>query len=168
MAEIWKDVVGYQGLYEVSDYGNVRNVLKNGKLLKLTLHSCGYLSVNLCKRHVRKDYRVHRIVAEAFIPNPRHLPEINHKDENKANNHADNLEWCDRLYNVRYGTRTERSAEKHAVPVEQLTMDGIVVKTWDSMAEAGRHGYNFKMISACCNGRKKTHRGYIWRYCVSS
>ena len=106
--EEWKNVIGYEGLYEVSNMGNVRNVRRN-KLLKLTKTYYGYIQVNLYKNGIRTGLRVHRLVAQAFLPNPDNLPEVNHLDEDKTNNRVDNLEWCDRKYNNNYGDRLKKS-----------------------------------------------------------
>ena len=107
MEEMWKDFYNYQ----VSNYGQVRNS-KTGRLLKLQLNEKGYLRVALRIDGKTKWYRVSRLVASLFIPNPDNLPEVNHKDENKLNNRADNLEWCNRIYNVHYGTGLERMMNK--------------------------------------------------------
>lgn len=101
--EEWKDIIGFEGFYQVSNFGKVRNCV-TGKILKPGLQGKGYYSVTL----KRKGYKVHRLVAIAFIPNPNNLPIVNHKDENKLNNNADNLEWCDNRYNCNYGTGVER------------------------------------------------------------
>lgn len=106
--EEWKNVIGYEGLYEVSNKGNVRNVRRN-TLLKLSKNRYGYIQVYLYKNGIRKGFRVHRLVAEAFLSNPDNLPQVNHKDEDKTNNNVDNLEWCDQKYNVNYGHRTENA-----------------------------------------------------------
>ena len=105
--EEWKNIIGYEGLYEVSDKGNVRNVRRN-TLLKLQKNQ-GYIRVALSKNGIKTWLRVHRLVAQAFLPNPDNLPEINHKNEDKTNNRVDNLEWCDRKYNNNYGDRLEKS-----------------------------------------------------------
>ena len=97
--EIWKEVNSYEGLYWVSDQGHVKN--RHGKILIPEIRT-GYYSVDLCKDGKRKKCRIHRLVAEAFIPNPDNFPMINHKDENKLNNEADNLEWCTAEYNTHY------------------------------------------------------------------
>ena len=107
--EEWKAVPGYEGLYEVSNKGNVRNVRRN-KLLRLQKNQ-GYIKVWLYKNGIVTGLRVHRLVAQAFIPNPDNLLEVNHKDEDKTNNSVDNLEWCTRKYNVNYGTRNIRMRE---------------------------------------------------------
>ena len=108
MMEEWRAVPGYEGLYEVSNIGNVRNVRKN-TLLRLTKTNNGYIRVGLCKNGIKTGLRVHRLVAQAFIPNPNNLPQVNHKNEDKSDNSVDNLEWCDQAYNNLYGTRLEKS-----------------------------------------------------------
>ena len=94
MEEIWKDVVGYEGLYEVSNFGNVRSLFRYKKQLRWDVANNRYATVQLFKNKIGKRLLVHRLVAEAFLPNPRNLPVVNHKDENKLNNNVDNLEWC--------------------------------------------------------------------------
>ena len=114
--EIWKPVVGYEGLYEVSNTGQVRSLDKydsinrfyEGRILKLFADRLGYLKVGLSSNGKTKKYLVHRLVAEAFIPNPNNFPIINHKDENPSNDNVDNLEWCNAKYNSNYGTRNDR------------------------------------------------------------
>ena len=114
--EIWRPVVGYEGLYEVSSYGRVRsldkydsrNRFRKGRILTLYTEIGGYLRAHLSSNGKAKHHSVHRLVAEAFIPNPDNLPEINHRDEDKTNNRVDNLEFCDRKYNINFGSRTDR------------------------------------------------------------
>ena len=123
MEEVWKDIEGYEGYYQVSSIGRVRSVdryvnhggksgkglsLKNGRILKPTLSGKGYPSVMLSKNSKPKRMLVHRLVAEAFIPNPYNYDEINHKSEVKTENFVENLEWCDRKYNNNYGNRCEK------------------------------------------------------------
>ena len=166
--EYWKPVVGYEGLYEVSNWGRVKSLNYNhtgkGKILKQ--HQCmdGYKSVMLYKDGKRKIILVHRLVAQAFIPNPNDYKEVNHKDEDKTNNSVDNLEWCDRLYNVRYGTGIERRSKTQSKPVLQYDLEGNFIKEWKSVTECGINGYDQGHVAACCRGERKTHRGYIWRY----
>ena len=159
--EYWKPVVGYEGLYMVSNFGRVKS-FRFGKerIMKLVPNRCGYLCVNLYKNNIKKSYKVHRLVAEAFLPNPYNLTEVNHRDENKLNNNVDNLEWCTNEYNINYGTRTER----YSKPVLQYTLDGEFVGEWPSARECGRNGFNQGSVSACCRGELKTHKGYIWKY----
>lgn len=107
MMEEWKEIPGYEGLYEVSNKGNVRNVRRN-TLLRLQKTKYGYIQVYLYKNGIRTGLRVHRLVAQAFLLNTDNLPEVNHRDEDKTNNRVDNLEFCDRKYNVNYGSRKDK------------------------------------------------------------
>lgn len=145
--------------YEVSNLGRVRNI-KTGKILSPGVDR-GYMIICLCKGGEKKMCKIHRLVAEAFLPNHNNYPEVNHKDENKLNNNVDNLEWCDRKYNINYGTRTEKCSK----PVAQYDLNGNLVATWKSTMEIERVlGYFNSNISACCLGKYKTMYGYIWRY----
>ena len=114
MQEIWKDIIGFEGVYEISSYGRVRSV-KSGRILSTSkCGGCrGYLSVCLSKNGKRYGKLVHRLVAEAFISNINNLPEVNHLDEDKTNNRVDNLEFCDHKYNMNYGSRNIRSKDTH-------------------------------------------------------
>ena len=114
MQEIWKDISGFEGVYEISSYGRVRSV-KSGKILSTSkCGGCrGYLSVCLSKNGKRYGKLVHRLVAEAFIPAVEGLSEVNHKDEDKTNNRVENLEFCNHKYNMNYGTRNIRSKDTH-------------------------------------------------------
>lgn len=161
--EQWRDVVGYEGLYRVSNYGNVFSVRKD-RLLKTETTNKGYLRVCLRKDGKEKHLKVHRLVANAFIPNPNNYPQVNHKDEVKTNNCAFNLEWCTNDYNAHYGTRNERVAKAKSKPVCQYK-DGVLVHVYPSMTEAARHGYYNSGINDCCRGKIKTHKGYEWRWC---
>ena len=107
MIEDWKDIPGYEGLYVVSNNGRVMNV-RSGRVLRGIVNNLGYIMVGLSKSGKVKMVSVHRLVAEAFIKNPDNLREVNHKDEDKSNNNVDNLEWCDRKYNVNYGSRMDK------------------------------------------------------------
>ena len=174
--EIWKDYKDYEGLYQASNLGRLRSLdrwvksksgsvrLCKGKILKLCTDKYGYLKVSLYKNNKVKTYYVHRLVAEAFIPNPENLPEVNHKDENKLNNNAENLEWCDREYNCNFGTRNEKVAKKCSKPVVQYTLDGQFVREWESIRECDRNGFNHGAVAVCCQGKRKTHKGFIWKY----
>ena len=110
MMEEWRAVPGYEGLYEVSNKGNVRNVRRN-TLLRLQKTNDGYIRVFLYKNGIRTVLSVHRLVAKIFIENPDNLPQVNHRDENPSNNNVDNLEWCTAKYNLSYGTRIIRIRE---------------------------------------------------------
>lgn len=118
--EIWKDISGYEGLYQVSNLGRVKSLERidnnnhpvKEKIIKPYKTIGGYMQVCLWKNGKVKHLQIHRLVAQAFIPNPYNLPECNHKDENPLNNCVENLEWCDHKYNINYGTRTEKASEK--------------------------------------------------------
>lgn len=114
--EIWKDIEGYEGLYQVSNMGNVKslNYKRSGKerLLKPRKNKLGYMFVGLYKDNKPKNFRVHRLVAMTFLENPNNLSCVNHKDENPSNNHVDNLEFCTHEYNMNYGTIKERKSKK--------------------------------------------------------
>ena len=166
--EEWKDIVGYEGLYQVSNLGRIKALERKYKhrtypsiILKLREDTHGYLQTFLYKKNIRKTYLVHRLVAVAFIKNPNHYDEVNHIDEDKTNNKLSNLEWCNRNYNVNYGNRTLKTAKK----IEQYDLNNNFIKAWNSIAEASR---KLKVassgISACCIGINKTCGGYIWKY----
>ena len=166
--EYWKPVVGYEGLYEVSNWGRVKSVNYNHtgkeKILKQNQIKNGYKSVMLYKDGNGKNYLVHRLVAEAFLPNPNDYKEVNHKDENKLNNSVDNLEWCTNEYNHNYGTINERISQSQSKPVLQYDLEGNFIKEWKSVTECCRNGYNQGHVGACCRDERKTHKGFIWEY----
>ena len=168
MEEAWKDIEGYEGLYQISNLGNVKslnyNKTKKEKILKPFINSDGYLLVKLCKNKTIKCLSVHSLVAKSFIENPNNYPCINHKDECKTNNVVSNLEWCTNKYNINYGTGNERRAESRSKKVYQYTKEGELIAVWKSTNECGRNGYNQCSVSKCCSGNLKTHKGYIWRY----
>ena len=169
--EIWCPIKGYEGIYEVSDQGRVKSIgYGKERTLKPGRNTQGYLQVKLCKNGEKKMYLVHRLVVQTFIPNPDNLPQVNHKDENKENNSVQNLEWCDRKYNVNYGTRIKKISEKMtngklSKPVLQFTKDGVFVREWKSTHDVERNlGYFHNNISYCCTGRYKSAYGFIWKY----
>lgn len=170
MSEEWQNIDGYDD-YQVSNWGRVKS-LKYGKerLLNTPKTWDGYLQVGLYKDGKSKIFKVHRLVANKFIPNPSNLPCINHKDECKTNNHVENLEWCDTNYNDNHGTRNERIADKMtngklSKIVCQYTLDGEFIAEYPSTMEVERRlGYSNGNISNCCLGRLKTAYGYIWSY----
>ena len=176
--EEWRDVVGYEGLYQVSNTGKVksleRTVWNKGKgcyrtvperILKADKEGSGYYQVWLSKDGKRGRYKVHRLVAQAFIPNPNNLPEVNHKDEDKANNCVENLEYCSRLYNANYGTGNKRRAEKHRKPVYSINKESGLITYWESAKEAERIlGINNSHICRCLKGNLKSTGGFYWMY----
>ena len=156
-----RDVKGYEGLYAVTSCGKVWSYMSQ-KFLEPSADKKGYLKVNLCKNGKAKNFRVHRLVAEAYIPNPNNLPMINHKDENKTNNCLQNLEWCDAKYNINYGTRNEKVANSLKIPIIQFDLDGNFIKEWGSATDVGREVKGH--ICHCLNGRRKSAYGSIWKY----
>lgn len=170
--EEWKDIEGYEGLYQVSNKGKVKSLKYRGSnnecVLKNRKTTKGYLQVALWKNQKHKEFQVHRIVAKAFIPNPDKLPQVNHKDENKTNNSVENLEWCTNEYNHNYGTRNLRASRglngEGSKQVYQFTIEGKLLNIWPSTMECGRSGYCQTSVSNCCIGKQKTHKGYKWCY----
>lgn len=163
--EVWKDVPGYEGLYQVSSLGRLKRVFKNGKdrLLSGKQDKDGYIQVIVSRNQSKKYCRLHRLVAEAFIQNPEGKPVVNHKDKNVQNNAADNLEWATVSENTRHGYYTGRNVHKRAVV--QYTKSMEYVTCWDSIEEAAQTlEITRNNICSCCNGRLKTSGGYIWRY----
>lgn len=159
MEEIWKDIKGYEGLYQVSNFGRIKSIKRKntkGGIRKLNVDKYGYNYIILYNYDIIKTLKVHRLVAKAFIPNPNNLPQINHKDKNRKNNRVDNLEWCDVTYNIQYS---------HAKPIIQYDINNKFIKRWKCIREAGRLlKINNGDISKCCKGKKKTAGGYIWQY----
>lgn len=180
--EIWKDIEGYEGLYQVSNKGRVKSlerdiIRKNGRkyhvkerILKDAPEGHGYFQVCLYDAKGRnKRLRVHRLVAETFIPNPEDKTQVNHKDEDKTNNHVDNLEWMTCKENNNYGTRTERAGKAIAKalgkPVAQYSKDEVLIKVWQSTMEVQRQcGFNQSHISAVARGTRKSCGDFVWRY----
>ena len=156
--EIWKSIEGYEGC-EVSNFGNVRS--RYGKPFKQFLNSRGYYRVSLGTQRL---HLVHRLVAKAFVDNPNGYPIVNHKDEDKTNNRADNLEWCTYKYNSNYGDTPRRSSEKQRMPVIQILPSGEEVE-WESLRAVERElGYSHNSISKCAKGYQKKAHGYEWKF----
>lgn len=176
MNEFWKPINGYQGLYEVSSLGRVKSLPRKKKfgnreyLTKTTLmtgcnNGNGYLSVTLCKDHKHKRFYIHRLVAETFIANPKHYPQINHLDENRSNNKVDNLEWCTAKHNINYGNRTRKYIRTRGKRVGQFTPGGQLINIFLSAREATRLT-GIANIASCARGEKwyKTAGGFVWKY----
>lgn len=184
---IRKQVVGYEGLYEVDQFGRVygidriKTVVDNGRIyekhiagkqMKQSTHTKGYKTVSLTKNGSTKTMFVHRIVAEAFLPNPNNLPMVNHKDEDKTNNFIDNLEWCTASYNRTYGKAIERQAKKmrgresnKKIAIIQKNMNGEFLDWFDSLTKAAENvNGSTSAISVVCKGKRKTAYGYLWEY----
>jgi hypothetical protein len=176
-------------MYQVSNEGNVKslnyNHTGNERILRPADNGHGYLNVFLCKDGKTKTYYLHRLVASAFIENPDNLPQVNHKDENPSNNNVENLEWCTCKQNINYGTRNARIAESKkgkpnpraaealSIPIDMLTKDGELIRTFPSAHEAMRwlrvNGFpkaGGGHINQCCKGNPNyAHAyGFKWRY----
>lgn len=187
MKEVWRNIYGFP-YYQVSNWGRVKSMMGYGgveeRILKPLKTKEGYLQVHLRKDGKRYVKLIHRLVAEAFLPNDDLFKtSINHKDENKENNFCwiadngtvdeskSNLEWCTDAYNINYGTRNERVAEANtnntntSKVVLQYSLGGVFIKEWKSTREVERQlGFSNGNISRCCNGKRETHKGYIWRF----
>lgn len=164
--EEWRDIKGYEGLYQVSTMGRVKSI-RYGKerILKPNEDGWGYFRVRLFKNGQRKAYKVHRLVAEAFLDNPDNLPQVNHKNEDKSDNRVENLEFCDCRYNINYGTGIQRRAKKQSKTVYQYSLDGQLIKEYPSVHEVERQlGYAQTYISKCCLDKCKQAYGYKWSY----
>jgi hypothetical protein len=173
--EIWKDVVGFEGLYIVNCHGEIRSVdhyvkcntgtrLVRGKTLKPCDRGNGYPFVTMGKDGKQYNMSIHRVIAIAFLPNPDRLPEVNHKDTDPSNYDLSNLEWCDRTYNNNYANRAYKVAQMKKKEIEQIK-NGVVVKVWNSLSAIGREcGISTGNISECCNGRRNTAGGYMWKF----
>ena len=179
MEEEWKDIDGYEGYYQVSSFGRVKSL---DRYVKDTKRNCfnfvkgrimspssadkkHYMQVSLSKNNKVTHYLIHRLVAQAFIPNPNNLPQVNHKDENRENNNVDNLEWCTAEYNTNYGTRALRQGMSRGKTVYQYNKYGVLENTYHSASYASKEiGVNSTSIHACCVGKIVTVKGCVWSY----
>ena len=185
--EVWKTAVYdgevYEGLYKVSNFGKILslNYLNTGKakLLKPFDNGRGYLQVVLSKNKKTKPCKVHRLVAQTFLPNPENKPCINHKIQGKKgkkinmvffnedgtiDKEKSTIEWVTYKENNDYGTRTERAAKAISKPVLQLSLSGELIREWESAKEAGRNGFDSSAVTRCCQGKRKTHKGFRFMY----
>lgn len=169
--EMWKPVPGYEGLYEVSNFGFVKGLKNN--ILKPYIMPNGYSQVTLYKGKRKTNKYVHRLVAETFVPNPQNLTEVNHKDENKQNNCVENLEWITHKKNLLHGSRSKRQSEtlkrnqRLCKSVKCFSLDGKLLNTFGSIKKAATYtGAKEPAISACCKNKPhcKTAGGYKWQY----
>lgn len=170
--ELWKDIKDFEGLYQVSNFGNVMSLnyrLRGyNALLTPKINDKGYAWVELRKNGTRKQVLVHRLVAQEFLKNPNNYPVVNHKDENKLNNIVDNLEWCTFSYNVRYSLpKRKRKPYKSLDRVRQIDIpSGKIVREYENISEIKRIlGKNEYGIRECCLGRRNKAYGYKWEFC---
>lgn len=171
--EEWKHVKDYEGLYEISSFGRIRSLPRNttkGKILIPHLQS-GYLKVMLSKNNNKKWYSIHRLVATAFIDNKENKEQVNHIDGNKINNSVNNLEWVTCRENIIHSIKNElkitKTGGEHKLSkkINQYDLYGNLIKQWDCINDIYRELRISKgNISSCCNGKRKTVNGYIWRY----
>ncbi len=175
MQEIWKPIVGWEGLYEVSNLGNVRSLDRyvnqlnykrfcKGQLLKPTFHKSNYYNVTLRNSGIQKISKVHQLVMNAFNPNTFNKKlEINHIDGNTRNNRLDNLEWCTHQQNLQHAS--EHRLLSIYKPINQYDLHGNFIKRWDSMIEARKYyNYGINSLRNACKRKSGIHKGYIWRY----
>lgn len=178
--EEWRDAVGYEGHYQVSNLGRVRSVdhttvhkdgrvsRYKGKMLAISLNGDGYRKTIFSVNGVHTHPRICRLVAMAFIPNPNNYDQVNHKDENKLNDCVGNLEWCDAKYNMNYGTAPRRRGEKKRKPVEQFTLNGEFIRRWPCASIAEKEtGVDHSHIARCCKSKLRQTKGFIWKYAES-
>lgn len=176
--EVWKDIEGFEGLYQVSNLGRVKSLARKdimgrpvkGVLMKQRKTRNGYLLVTLRRNGKRDDRLTHRLVAMAFLINPDNLPQINHKNEEKTNNMVSNLEWCSSKYNANYGTRNERIA-KHVEkareqPIYAITSLGHRYYFCSIKKAAALLGLDGSDVSKCLNGKVKHHHGFSFELAV--
>lgn len=190
MTEEWKSVIGYEGFYEISNFGNCKSVERivfynndsknrkaifKSKLLKKTLTEHGYIKYRLSLDGAGKSIFAHKLVALAFIVNPDNKPQINHIDSNPKNNNANNLEWVTASENLRHsydeGFRENKyygATPNRKIEVSQLK-NGVIVKTWESIKAACVDSrFDSSSISKCCKGKLKSHKGFEWKYTDSA
>lgn len=183
--EVWKDVEGYEGYYQVSNLGRVRSLDRTvkqqegftqnikGNIKDITPRKDGYIQITLYKNNKGERHYIHRLVAKAFIRNPKGFEIINHIDEKPSNNYYKNLEWCDHQYNLTYGDKVERvtNSEGYKIRTQKLRKPIYVIdkegnrKWYDSLTSAARElNLDTASITACLKGRNQTHKGYSYEY----
>lgn len=174
LQEIWVDIKGYEGLYQISNKGRVKAPAKKSgflrrkeKILSGFVKDNDYLCIDLHKDNKCKKFYIHRLVALHFLDNPENYPCINHKDYNKKNNCVENLEWCSYKYNNDYSNCNAKSAILKRIKIIQFDKKLNFIKFWNSATDAAKTlNISNSSITACCRNRVKSAYGYIWKYAV--
>lgn len=163
--EIWRPVKGYEKLYKVSNFGRIKKTYKNGKqkILKHGKNKQGYWQICLSKENIQKSFKIHRLVAQAFIKNPLNKKEVNHIDGNKNNNKVDNLEWCTPKENIQHAYKTGLKKCIGGKKINQFNLSGEFINQYNSIGQAQRKLKTYHIVD-CCKGKRKTSGGYVWRY----
>lgn len=180
--EIWKDIPGFEDMYQVSNLGRIKSKCRTVTVVRTGYRPCvfsytipekimnqsirtDYYCITLCRDGVHSNHLVHRLVAKSFLDDYSEDLEVNHKNEDKLDNRLSNLEMCTRQYNKNYGTGTTRSKEKRSKTILQFSIDGELIAEWSSMNEASRSsGISLKDLWRCCNNPKATAHKCIWKY----
>lgn len=174
--EKWVPIKGFEHLYHISNYGRIKSLKKqyrNGtgglivldkRILKQTLNKKGYLRIRITDGNKKYTFRVHRLVAEAFVPNPKNKPEVNHINEIKTDNNFRNLNWLTRKENMLHGTTPIRISKTVGKPVSCFTKEGVFVKTYYSIKSTSEDGFSENSVCSCVNGKQKSHKGFLWKY----
>lgn len=173
MEEIWKDIEGYKGLYQISNLGRIYSI-KTNKIRKFYKTSKGYLRVSLCLNGKNKNFLIHQLVAKAFLPNPENKLQVNHIDGIKTNNRVNNLEWVTNYENIVHaeinGLRKNsiqnliNNNNRKKRKVIQYDLEGKIIKKYNSIFETKEYGFRIGDVCRVCKRKRKTHLGYIWRY----
>ena len=170
--EIWKDISGFEGIYQASNYGRVKSIVRYKKMLKTSENTEGYLRVCLTDRnHKKHTIALHRIIAKTFLRLPNKDEQVNHINGDKKDNRVENLEWCTQSENMKHAFmnnmifRGKGKESQRAIEVNQYDLDGRFIKKWECIEDVRRElGISTKNIPRCCKGKSKTAEGYIWKY----
>lgn len=180
--EEWFDIPKFDGLYQCSSFLNVRSLTRKtkggrhqeqsgktvqGRIMKPYLYPNGYYGFEFYKDGKVVHKLLHRIIAEVFIPNPDNLPEVDHINRITTDNRIENLRWSNRKTQNNNRDLTNM-INKYSTPIEQMDLDGNIVATYKSMAEAKHYGYSPSQICCCCKGKINAYKGYIWRYATEN